>query len=82
MALQKRPPSADRQIERLVELAEWNADDALQQLVWAYQPDLTISERLAGEFILNPAWKIPWGMPEVFSQAAKKAFGRLQPTLP
>ena len=32
MALQKPPPSADRQIERLIELAEWNADDALHQL--------------------------------------------------
>src|ERR1035437_1905582 len=53
MALQKRPPSADRQIERLVELTEWNAEDALHQRGWAYQPDLTIRERLQGEFMMN-----------------------------
>ena len=53
MALQKRPPSAHRQIERLIELAEWNADDALHQRGWAYQADLTIRERLASEFMVN-----------------------------
>src|SRR5271156_3519746 len=53
MALQKRPPSAHRQIEGFIELAERNADDALHQRGWAYQPDLTIRECLAGELRMN-----------------------------
>ena len=53
MALQERPPSADRQIERLAEVAKWNVNDALDKRGWADQPDLTIRERLAGEFMMN-----------------------------
>src|SRR5271169_6603102 len=53
MALQKRPPSADRQIERFAEFAEWNADDTLDHRGWAYQSDFTIGERLAGELVMS-----------------------------
>lgn len=53
MTLQKRPPSADRQIERFTEFAEWNPDDALDHRGWGYQSDFTIRERLAGELVMN-----------------------------
>src|SRR5580700_4773228 len=50
MALQQLPPSADRQIERLVEPEEWNADDPFHQFPRTYQPDLTVGERFTEDF--------------------------------
>ena len=62
----------------LYRYAEYFSNDG--KCYWAGQ--IVSRVELGATSNLNPAWKIPWGMPELFSQAAKKAFGRLQPTLP